>query len=115
MIISSFSFSGYCLATPSIADQQKAQVQTLLADMNQSAKDVADTVISNPQNAIDAGCLSGIQGVDLSVFTIDFTNIWGAIYTTVKDKIVNQACTASTDWVNNQASSASSRNSLRRS
>lgn len=104
LIISSFSFSGYCLATPSIADQQKAQVQTLLADMNQSAKDVADTVISNPQNAIDAGCLSGIQGVDLSVFTIDFTNIWGAIYTTVKDKIVNQACTASTDWVNNQAS-----------
>jgi hypothetical protein len=89
-------------ADPTIADQQKQQVQTLLADMNQSAKEVADTVISDPQNAIDAGCLSGIQGIDLSVFSVDFTNIWGALYNSIKDQIVNQACSAATDWVNNQ-------------
>jgi len=89
-------------ADPSIADQQKAQVQTLLADMNQSAKDVADTIISDPQNAIDAGCLDGIQGIDLSVFSVDFTNIWGALYGSIKDQIINQACTAATDWVNSQ-------------
>jgi len=98
------SVSNLSDATPSIADQQEAQVQTILADMNQSAKDVADTVISDPQNAIDGGCLSGIQGIDLSVFSIDFTNIWGALYSSIKDQIINQACTASTDWVNNQTS-----------
>lgn len=89
-------------AQTSIAEQQRQQVQTLLADMNQSAKDVADTVISEPQSAIDAGCLSSIQGIDLSVFSVDFTNIWGALYNTIKDQIVNSACTAATDWVNNQ-------------
>lgn len=102
-LVAGVSVSNISAAAPSIADQQKAQVQTLLADMNQSAKDVADTVISDPQNAIDAGCLSSIQGIDLSVFSVDFTNIWGALYSTIKDQIINQACTAATDWVNNQA------------
>lgn len=101
-LVAGVSVSSISAAAPSIADQQKAQVQTLLADMNQSAKDVADTVISDPQNAIDAGCLSGIQGIDLSVFSVDFTNIWGALYSSIKDQIINQACTAATDWVNNQ-------------
>jgi hypothetical protein len=96
------SVSNVSVADPSIADQQKEQVQTLLADMNQSAKDVADTIISDPQNAIDAGCLDGIQGIDLSVFSVDFTNIWGALYGSIKDQIINQACTAATDWVNSQ-------------
>lgn len=89
-------------AQTTIAEQQQEQVQTLLADMNQSAKEVADTVISDPQSAIDAGCLSNIQGIDLSVFSVDFTNIWGTLYSAVKDQIVNSGCTASTDWVANQ-------------
>lgn len=85
-----------------IAEQQKQKVDELLAQMNQSAKEVADDVISDPQNALDAGCLSGIQGIDLSVFSVDFTNIWGALYNNVKDSILNSACSAATDWVNNQ-------------
>ena len=89
-------------AQESIADAQRAQIQTLLAGMNQNAKEVADTVISEPQNAIDAGCLSDIQGIDLSVFTVDFTNIWGVLYNALKDQILNQVCTAASDWVNSQ-------------
>ncbi|MFA0809394.1 hypothetical protein [Microbulbifer epialgicus] len=90
------------IGSTSIADQQKQQVETLLADMNQSAKEVADTVISDPQSAIDGGCLSDIQSIDLSVFAVDFTNTWGALYNTIKDEIINQGCTAATDWVNSQ-------------
>jgi hypothetical protein len=90
-----------CVAQ-TIAEQQKKKVDELLAQMNQSAKKVADDVISNPQNALDAGCLSGIQGIDLSVFSVDFTNIWGALYKNLKDSILNGACSAATDWVNNQ-------------
>ena len=91
-----------------IAEQQKQQVQMLLADMNQSAKEVADNVISEPQSAMDAGCLSSIQGVDLGVFTVDYTNIWGAIYNSLKDQIVNSACDASSNWVNSQTAALDS-------
>lgn len=104
-----------CIAlTPSIsfgqtiAEQQKQKVDELLAEMNQSAKEVADDVISSPQNALDAGCLSDIQGIDLSVFSVDFTNIWGALYNSAKDSILNGACSAATDWVNNQTAALES-------
>jgi hypothetical protein len=85
----------------SIADAQKQQVEAILVDMNQSAQDVAG-LIDEPQSAWDAGCLDDLMSVDLSVFTIDFTNIWGALYQTMKDQIVNMACSAATDWVNQQ-------------
>lgn len=89
-------------AADTIAEQQAEQIEQILVDMNQSAKEVADTVISDPQNAIDAGCLDDIQGIDLSVFTVDFTNIWGPLYQQIKDQLINAACSASTDWVNQQ-------------
>lgn len=90
------------LADKTIAEQQKEQVQKLLVEMNQSSKELADTIISEPQKAIDAGCLDSIHGIDLSVFTIDFTNIWGALYNSIKDKILNQACDAANTWANSQ-------------
>ena len=83
-----------------IAEQQKEQVAAIVDDMNKSAKEVANTIISEPQKAIDSGCLADIQGIDLSVFTVDLTNIWGAMYKTIKDQIVNTACTESTEWAN---------------
>lgn len=88
----------------SIAEQQQTQISDILTDMNQSAKEVADTVISNPQNAIDAGCLNNIMGIDLDVFAVDLTNIWSTIYGTIKSQIVDSACSASNDWVNQQTS-----------
>lgn len=94
--------SGVSNAADTIAEQQADQIEQVLIDMNKSAKEVADTVISDPQNAIDAGCLDDIQGIDLSVFTVDFTNIWGALYQQIKDGLVNAGCTASTDWINQQ-------------
>jgi len=87
-----------------LAEDQTEQINQLLVELNKSSKEVADDVISTPQTASDAGCLDGIQGIDLSVFSVDFANIWGALYNTVKDQIVNSVCEASSDWVNDQAS-----------
>jgi len=98
------SFGTNAVAGPSIAEQQKQQVDTLLADMNQSARDIAYTVISDPQSALDGGCLSSLQGIDLSIFSVDIASIWGALYNITKSQILNQACTATTDWANNQTS-----------
>jgi len=96
-------FSSPSIATPSLAEQQKEQIRTLLADMNQSAKEVADTVISEPQSAEDAGCLSDVQGIDLSLFTVDLLNVWGALYDTIKDQIISGTCDAATNYINQQS------------
>ena len=63
-----------------IAENQRQQVDNIIVDMNSSARAVVDTVVSDPQKAIDGGCLDGIQGIDLSVMSVDVTDIWGAVY-----------------------------------
>ncbi len=101
LTFSTISFSAY---GQTIAEQQASQVDKILVDMNQSSKEVADTVISNPQKAIDAGCLDGINSIDLSVMTIDWTSTWLAIYLALKDKLMNGICNAAEDWANKQTS-----------
>ena len=86
----------------SIAAQQKEQLEYVIADINASAKTVVDTVVSEPQKAIDGGCLSNIQGIDLSVMSVDPTDIWGAVYSSIKDNLLSMACSAATDWANEQ-------------
>ncbi len=88
-------------ARPNMAELQKAQIELLLTDMNNSALEVIDTVTSNPQKAIDSGCLDDIRSIDLSVFTIDLTNIWEPIYATLKDQIFNMVCDAAEQHINN--------------
>lgn len=86
----------------SIAEQQREQIQSIMVDMNESAKTVVDTVTSDPQKAIDGGCLSNIQGIDLSVMSVDPTDVWGAVYSEIKDEILSISCAAAENWANEQ-------------
>lgn len=86
----------------SIAEQQASQIKSIIVDMNESAKTVVDTVTSEPQKAIDGGCLAGIQGIDLSAMSVDPTDIWGAVYDRIKSEILGVACSAGTAWANEQ-------------
>ncbi len=98
------TFPSFALATsgmPNTAEMQKQQIELLLTDMNNSALEVIDTVTSNPQKAIDSGCLDDIRSIDLSVFAIDLTNIWEPIYATLKDQIFNMVCNAAQKHINN--------------
>ena len=98
----SISISSIASNTPTVADTQRDQVSLVLADMNKSAKEVIDTVVRDPQNAIDAGCLDGIMGIDVSVFAIDHTNVLNGVYQTIMNMIKNDVCNAATAWVNAQ-------------
>ena len=90
---------GYC---PDIVGPQREQANRVMVDMNQAAKVVADTVVTDPQSSKDAGCLDGILGIDVSVFTIDPTNALNGAYQTIMNMIKNDACNAATSWVNAQ-------------
>lgn len=89
-------------APQTVAEQQRSQIDALMANLNTDAKNVVDTVVSAPQDAIDSGCLDGILGLDLSVFSVDLTNLWGPLYDQFKNQLLSQACSAATDYVNSQ-------------
>lgn len=104
--ITAVVFLAYSTATISapatVAEQQREDVSQLMADLNTDAKSVVDQVVSAPQDAIDSGCLGGILGLDLSVFSVDLTNLWAPLYSQFKQQLLSQACSAATDYVNSQ-------------
>jgi hypothetical protein len=89
-------------ADPTVAEKQQAEIEGLMVGLNKNAKSTIDAVVSAPQDAIDSGCLDGILGLDLSVFSIDLTNLWGPLYDQMKSDLLSQACAAATDYVNQQ-------------
>lgn len=84
----------------SIACKQKAQIEEIWVDMNKSATYLTDELVQNPQSVIEAGCLDGIMQMDLSVITIDPYGIWNTVYAGIKDQLINMACSAVQDKIN---------------
>lgn len=78
----------------SLACSQQAQIEAIWVDMNQSANYVIDELMQDPESALEAGCLDNIRSIDLSIMTIDPTSIWTEIYAGLKDKLINQVCSA---------------------
>jgi len=88
----------------SIACSQKNQVQEIWTDMNKSFSYLTDDLIQNPSSAIDAGCLNDINKVDINAIAIDPKSIFSGIYAALKDQILNKACDAINDKVNEATS-----------
>ena len=84
----------------SIACKHKEQVEAIWVDMNKSATYLTDELIQNPDSAIEAGCLNDIMQVDLSVITVDPYGIWNSVYAGLKDQLMNMACSAVEDKLN---------------
>lgn len=87
----------------SVSEQQAEAVRQVMVALNQSSNEIGQQIFSEPQRAADAGCLDGIKGIDLSVFTVDFTSAWSALTREIKDRILNGTCSAAADWANEQA------------
>ena len=87
-----------------IACSQKNQVQEIWTDMNKSFSYLTDDLIQNPSSAIDAGCLNDINKVDINAIAIDPKSIFSGIYAALKDQILNKACDAINDKVNEATS-----------
>lgn len=100
--------SGAFIALPcfsqetSVSEQQAEAVRQTMVALNQSSNEIGQQIFSAPQSASEAGCLDGIKGIDLSVFTVDFTSAWSALTKEIKDSILNGTCSAATDWANDQ-------------
>ena len=88
----------------SIACSQKNQVQEIWTDMNKSFSYLTDDLIQNPSSAIDAGCLNDTNKVDINAIAIDPKSIFSGIYAALKDQILNKACDAINDKVNEATS-----------
>lgn len=91
-----------CPNPADIIAAQNAATDTHITNINSAAKTVLDSIVSTPQTAKDAGCLDGILGLDLQLFAVDITNIWGPLYNQFKQQLLSQACSAATDYVNAQ-------------
>jgi hypothetical protein len=89
------SFDDIKIAQTQAADEVKV-------GLNKQRMTTLDSVVSTPQSAKDAGCLDGILGVNLGVFTVDFANLWAPLYDQFKSDLLSQACAAATDYVNQQ-------------
>ncbi len=72
--------------------------------MNKSFSYLTDDLIQNPSSAIDAGCLNDINKVDINAIAIDPKSIFSGIYAALKDQILNKACDAINDKVNEATS-----------
>lgn len=86
----------------SVSEQQAEAVRQVMVALNQSSNEIGQQIFSEPQRAAEAGCLDGIKGIDLSVFTVDFTSAWSALTREIKDQILNGTCSAASDWANDQ-------------
>jgi hypothetical protein len=84
----------------SLACQQKSQIEAIWVDMNQSANTLVDDIMTFPESAVEAGCLDNIRSIDISILTIDPLSIWTDIYSSLKDELISQVCSAVEDKVN---------------
>lgn len=84
----------------SIACHQKKQVEEIWIDMNQSVSTLTDELVTNPDKAIEAGCLDDIMQLDLSVITVDPYGVWNTVYAGLKDELMNMACSAVEEKLN---------------
>lgn len=95
------SLPGFAQDT-SVSEQQAEAVRQVMVALNRSSNEIGQQIFSEPQRAAEAGCLDGIKGIDLSVFTVDFTSAWSALTREIKDRILNGTCSAASDWANDQ-------------
>ena len=83
-----------------LLDDQKAKLERIGVDMNQSGKELYDTFTSNPQKVVESGCLDNMRNIGLDIIVIDPANLLGALYAALKDELLNQACEAATKHAN---------------
>tara|TARA_R110001583_G_scaffold176714_1_gene331511 strand:- start:3776 stop:4465 length:690 start_codon:yes stop_codon:yes gene_type:complete len=86
----------------SLACRQKENIEEIWVDMNQSASTVVDDIMTAPEAAVEAGCLDDIRSIDLSVMTVDPYSLWSEIYSSLKDQLTSQVCSAVEDKINEQ-------------
>lgn len=96
-------------ADTSIACEQRRQLDEIWVDMNKSSSALVDDVMEAPKKAEEMGCLDQLKQIDLSVVTVDPRSIWSTVYAALKDRIVNRACTAINDAVNEQTARLNNR------
>lgn len=83
--------------------EQKKIVDAAAKAQNLKASQLANSIISEPLSAKEAGCLDQIMGVDLSVFKVNGVgSIWDAAYNMVMNQIKNLSCSAVSDWAKDQ-------------
>ena len=68
-----------------LLDDQKAKLERIGVDMNQSGKELYDTFTSNPQKVVESGCLDNMRNIGLDIIVIDPANLLGALYAALKD------------------------------
>ncbi|MEJ6534039.1 MULTISPECIES: hypothetical protein [Pseudoalteromonas] len=83
-----------------LLDEQKAKLEKLGVDMNQTGKALYDTFTSKPQKVKESGCLDSIRAINANAIVIDPMNVLSAVYSKLKDELVNSGCSAATDYAN---------------
>lgn len=94
------AYKAFSLEGQELLDAQKAKLEAIGVDMNQSGKNLYDTFTNSPQKVAESGCLDQIRGIGVDAIVIDPMNLLGAVYAALKDEIMNQACSAATDFAN---------------
>lgn len=83
-----------------LLDEQKKKLEELGINMNQTGKELYDTFTNEPQKVAESGCLDSIRAINADAIVIDPMNVLSAIYSQLKDELVNSACSAATDYAN---------------
>lgn len=83
-----------------LLDEQKEKLEKLGIDMNQTGKALYDTFTSEPQKVKESGCLDSIRAINANAIVIDPMNVLSAVYSRLKDELINSGCSAATDYAN---------------
>lgn len=86
----------------SFACKQKENVDAIWVDMNKTASNVVDNIMTAPESAAQAGCLDDIRSINTSIMTVDPFSIWSEVYQGIKDQLITQVCSAVEDRINEQ-------------
>ncbi|KZX57834.1 hypothetical protein A3709_19615 [Halioglobus sp. HI00S01] len=85
-----------------ITIQQQEMILELKRNLRLRAQDVAEPYQTDVDFSYIDDCLSRLRSIDTSILTFDLSGLIAGAIERIKDEILDFACTAATDWVNDQ-------------
>ena len=83
-----------------ILEQQQEQIENIMVDINQSSKELYETMTTKPQNVVESGCLGNLRNISLDGLVVDPADLLAGVYASLKDQLYDMACSAASDFAN---------------